>query len=148
MSYAALEVFLARIPLCSQFHVAHIMSYSCPSLRYIHHLWFAQGRVECLCPAGTSLTSHGLRLVLAKLRGLIPGYWSAGTAPGALDPPPGARREAGGTEEGQTKTQPGNLTANSPPTVSQHQGHSTQPLYSCSDHGKYRAARTDTGASG
>lgn len=95
VSHSALSVLLPFNPLC--FHMTYIISYSCHSLRYIHHLWFPQGRVECLCPAGTSLTSHGLRLVLAKPRGLIPGYWSAGTAPGALDPPPGyrGRRQAG-----------------------------------------------------
>lgn len=65
-------------------------------------------------------------IVLAKLRGLM-GIGQQGLAPGAQDPPPVEGREAGGTEEGQTKTQPGIPTANSPPTDSQHLGHSTQP---------------------
>lgn len=47
-----------------------IISESHLSLRNTHHLWFAQGRVESLVPAGTSLTSHSLQLVLAKLRSL------------------------------------------------------------------------------
>lgn len=102
-----------------------IISHSCPTLRNIYHLWFAQGRAACRVPAGSSLTSHSLQPVLASY--LVIGQ--QGLAPGALDPPPGEGREAGGTEEGQTKTQPGIPTANSPPTVSQHLGHSTQPLF-------------------
>lgn len=104
--YIAPAVLLPFNPLCTHYFMANFIRYSCPSLTYIHHLWFAQGRVECLVPAGTSLTSRGLRLVLAKLRGFIPGYWSAGTGPRSPGPPTGrgegGRRDRGGPNKNTT----------------------------------------------
>ncbi len=103
--YIVPTVLLPFNPLWACYCSSYII-YSCLSLRYIHHLWFTHGRVECLVPAGTSLTSHSLRLVLAKLRGLIPGYWSAGTSPGSPGSPTGqgegGRRDRGGPNKNTT----------------------------------------------